>query len=270
MTQGLSVEFEAVVDGDYYLPGVGGNDEPAEVATAPPMPEETTEVESGQPAEEDESSDPNHEIHTAARRQLILSLEDLADGTVKVGDRELTFCVACGDPRHTLAECRFDPAAIVEVTRGIEIMRQAFFRYPKHQPRRRGANATADTPMQPADDGVPMETETGSAASSTTRRPKAKARPRPATIIADVILIRCDNPRSLGSDVTSRRGQFLACGVDIAEIGPVSQDRVSQMIEDGSDHRDRQLPQHGDRPSMPSMQTLAAMSMKGMPACRTM
>ena len=124
--------------------------------------------------------------------------------------------------------------------------------------------------MQPADDGVPMETETGSAASSTTRRPKAKARPRPATIIADVILIRCDNPRSLGSDVTSRRGQFLACGVDVAEIGPVSQDRVSQMIEDGSDHRDRQLPQHGDRPSMPSMQTLAAMSMKGMPACRTM
>ena len=114
------------MDGDYYLPGVGGNDEPAEVATAPPMPEETTEVESGQPAEEDESSDPNHEIHTAARRQLILSLEDLADGTVKVGDRELTFCVGMRRSRHTLAECRFDPAAIVEVTRGIEIMRQAF------------------------------------------------------------------------------------------------------------------------------------------------
>ena len=248
MTQGLSVEFEAVVDGDSYLPGVGGTDEPAEVATAPPMPDETAVAESGQPEEEDESSDPNHEIHMKAKEQVMSNLEDLADGIVKIGDRVLTLCVACGDPRHTLSEGEFDTGRIAEVNRGIEIMRQALCRYPKHQPRLRGADATSDAPIQHADDGVPMETETGSAASPTTRRPRAKARPRRATIIADVILIRYDNPRDLGSDVTSRRGQFLMWGVDIAETGPVSQDRVCQMIEDASDHTHRCLPQRGDRP----------------------
>ena len=63
-----------------------------------------------------------------------------------------------------------------------------------------------------------------------------------------MILIRYDNPRNLRSDVTSRRAQFLMCGVEVAEIGPVSQERVCQMIEDASDHRDRCLPQRGDRP----------------------
>eukprot|EP00439_Symbiodinium_sp_Y106_P074980 s2566_g14.t1 len=38
------------------------------------------------------------------------------------------------------------------------------------------------------------------------------------------------------------------CGVDITETGPISQDRVCQMIEDASDHRDRCLTQRGDRP----------------------
>ena len=75
MTQGLSVEFEAV-DGDSYRPGVGGNDELAEVATAPPMPDETAE--SGQPEEEGESSDPNHEMHMKAKEQVMSNLEDLA------------------------------------------------------------------------------------------------------------------------------------------------------------------------------------------------
>ena len=162
--------------------------------------------------------------------------------------------MACRDPRHTLSECEFDTAMIAEVNRGIEIMRRALCRYPKHQPRLRGAATSSDAPVQPADDGVTMETETGSAASSTKRRPKAKARPRRATIIADVILIRYDNPRNLGADVTSRRGQFLLCGVDIAETGPVSQERVCQMIEGASDHRDRCLPQRGDRPKYAIMQ----------------
>ena len=36
--------------------------------------------------------------------------------------------------------------------------------------------------------------------------------------------------------------------VDIDGIGPTSQDRVCQLIEETSYHRDRQLPQRGDRP----------------------
>ena len=69
-----------------------------------------------------------------------------------------------------------------------------------------------------------MDVETGSAASSTTRRPKAKARPRQPTVLTEVMLIRYDNPRNLAMDVARRRGKFLACGVDIAEMGLASQE----------------------------------------------
>ena len=79
------------------------------------MPDETETVEDRQPEEEDEKADLNHEIHTRAREQLMTNLEDLADGTVRIGDRVLTFCVACGDPRHTLAECNFDTTRIADV-----------------------------------------------------------------------------------------------------------------------------------------------------------
>ena len=112
MTHGLPVEFEALVNGDSYLPDVGGNDE---VATAPPMPDETETAEDRQPEEEDETSDPNHEIHTRAREQLIANLEDLADGTVRIGDRVLTFCVACGDPRHTWRNAISTPPELKEI-----------------------------------------------------------------------------------------------------------------------------------------------------------
>ena len=93
-----------------------------------------------------------------------------------------------------------------------------------------------------------MDVETGSAASSTTRRPKAKARPRQPTVLADVMLIRYDNPRNLAIDVARRRGKFLACGVDIAETGLASQEAVGRLIEQLADIRDRQLPQRGDQP----------------------
>ena len=103
-------------------------------------------------------------------------------------------------------------------------------------------------PMRSAEDGVPMETEIGSAASSTARRPKAKARPRQPTVMANVIIIRYDNPRDLGTDVANRRGKYLVYGVDSEEVGPVSQDAVGKLIENVSDTRDRQLPRRGDQP----------------------
>eukprot|EP00439_Symbiodinium_sp_Y106_P063081 s3243_g9.t1 len=95
---------------------------------------------------------------------------------------------------------------------------------------------------------VSMDVETGSAASSTTRRPKAKASPRQPTVLADVMLMRYDNPRNLAIDVARRRGKFLACGVDIAETGLASQDAVGRLIEELADTRDRQLSRRGDQP----------------------
>ena len=107
---------------------------------------------------------------------------------------------------------------------------------------------TTNASAQPSEGDVSMEVETGSAASSTTRRPKAKARPRQPTVMANVIIIRYDNPRDLRTDVANRRGKYLVCGVDTEEIGPVSQDAVGKLIEEVSDSRDRQLPQRGDQP----------------------
>ena len=127
--------------------------------------------------------------------------------------------------------------------------------------------------QRPADADASMDVETGSAASSTTRRPKAKARPRQPTVLTDVMLIRYDNPRNLAMDVARRRGKFLACGVDIAESGLASQDAVGKLIEEPADIRDRQLPQRGDLPKFATdvwMWKLGAMSMRGTHALPTM
>ena len=166
-------------------------------------------------------------------------------GGKPIGDRELTFCVACGSSRHTLRECQSE---FTPLLRSLQHMWQAIQNYPRPYPVGHAREGAADVPMRSAEDGVPMETEIGSAASSTTRRPKAKARPRQPTVMANVIIIRYDNPRDLGTDVANRRGKYLVYGVDSEEVGPVSQDAVGKLIENVSDTRDRQLPQRGDQP----------------------
>ena len=77
-----------------------------------------------------------------------------------------------------------------------------------------------------------------------------KARPRRGgeTITSDLILIRYDTQHNCGHEVTSRVA-FLICGVDIAEVGPDNNDKVVELIETMSDHRDRCLPQRGDQPT---------------------
>ena len=82
---------------------------------------------------------------------------------------------------------------------------------------------------------------------STVRRP-AKARPRRGgdTFSNELILIRYDN---CGNEVTNRRGAYLLCGVSISDMGPESDDeKVVELIEEMSDHRDGCFPQPGDRP----------------------
>ena len=91
MTRGLSIEFQAILDGDVYQPGSGGIDEATGetmeaqqegVGTARPMPD--TEMEVGDQPEEEaaDSSDPNHDLRTAAKERAVNSLENLADGTI--------------------------------------------------------------------------------------------------------------------------------------------------------------------------------------------
>ena len=149
MTRGLSIEFQAILDGDVYQPGSGGIDEATGetmeaqqegVGTARPMPD--TEMEVGDQPEEEaaDSSDPNHDLRTAAKERAVNSLENLADGTFEIDNRVLTLCV-CGDPRHTMAECEYDQDTKAAVVHGIEIMRAALLCYPRHQ-RARGASTS--------------------------------------------------------------------------------------------------------------------------------
>ena len=82
-----------------------------EYASAAPVPDVEME-DGGQPEEEAaESTDPNHEIHIAARERAMNFLI-----TLETNDHVLTFCVVCGDPRHTLVDCKFDEKSIVEST----------------------------------------------------------------------------------------------------------------------------------------------------------
>ena len=88
MTEGLSVEFHAVLENDVYQPGSRGTVEATgetangpreEVASAPPMPDAGV-GEGGR-----------HDTHTAARERAMNSLMNLVDGTHEINDRILTF-----------------------------------------------------------------------------------------------------------------------------------------------------------------------------------
>ena len=253
LTHGLDVTFEAVVDGDretrYGQPT-------EEVSAAPPMPDETATGENGQPEEEDEAEILNAAILEGIRAQVGDMVNFLETGKVKLGDRQHTFCVACGSSRHTLRDCNTEFTPILE---SLQHMWWAIQQYPHpHHINfdRAGDGTVVSVSQRPSDADASMDVETGSAASSTTRRPKAKARPRQPTVLTDMMLIRYDNPRNLAMDVARRRGKFLACGVDIAETGLASQDAVGKLIEQLADIRDRQLPQRGDLPKFaPDVET---------------
>ena len=73
------------------------------------------------------------------------------------------------------------------------------------------------------------------------------ARPRRGgeTISSDLILIRYDTQHNCGYDVGSTRWNLLGCGFEIANMGPESNDKVAELIEEMSDHRDRCLLRRG-------------------------
>ena len=166
------------------------------------------------------------------------SLMNLVDGIIEINDRVLTFCVVCGDPTHTLAEGTFDEGMVAAVNRGVEIMHEAMCRYPKHR-RPRDMSTSSDPPRQSRENTGSMDVDGAESAASFGRRPKAKARPRRGeTIASDLILIRYDTQHICWHEVKNRRGAFLICGVDVAEVGPDNNDKVIELIENMSDHRD--------------------------------
>ena len=245
LTQGLDVKFEAVVEGDReirYGQATG------EVSTAPPMPEETMAGESVQPEEEDEAEILNQGIRQAILEQVCDMVGFLENGRLTLDNRKLTFCVACGSSRHVLRNCHTNYQPILTSLQHMWLVIQHYPNSHRITVQRAEDGTPTNVSQRPSEADVPMDVETGSAASSTTRRPKAKARPRQPTVLADVMLIRYDNPRNLAIDVASRRAKFLAGGVDIAETGLSSQDAVGRLIESLADARDRQLPQRGDQP----------------------
>ena len=197
LTHGLDVKFEAVVDGDRKIQ----QQSTGEVSTAPPMPEETTGNENVQPEEEDEVEILNQGIRQAVMEQVCDMVGFLENGRITIGARELTFCVACGSSRHVLRDCHTNYRPLLT---SLQHMWMAIQHYPTSHRITidRAEDGTLNVSQQPPEADVSMDVETGSAASSTTRRPKAKARPRQPTVMADVILIRYDNPRNLALQLT--------------------------------------------------------------------
>ena len=169
ITHGLDVKFEAVVDGDREIQ----QQSTGEVSTAPPMPEETTGNENVQPEEEDEVEILNQGIRQAVTEQVSDMVGFLETGRITVGTRELTFCVACGSSRHALRDCHTNYRPLLT---SLQHMWLAIQHYPTSHRITidREEDGTLNVSQQPSEADVSMDVETGSAASSTTRRPKPK------------------------------------------------------------------------------------------------
>ncbi|CAE7562288.1 unnamed protein product, partial [Symbiodinium microadriaticum] len=248
MSADLVIDFTVIVDGDIYPVEITRTDETQAAdnvtddpgfSVAPPIPAQDVDVDA-QPEEEQgaEGPDPRHAIREGFVAQLQDYVGVLAQGEMSVGSDRLTFCVACGSDLHTLSNCTENAATRDLVLRGVQIIKESLLRYPRRVPPQEAEPMDVDT------------TDHVSVASSD-RRPKAKARPRRGgeAVRGDVVLIRYENKHNLCTDVENRRGLHDACGVPLQESGPENSQRVVDLIEQLSDHRDRRLPQRGDRPS---------------------
>ena len=174
---------------------------------------------------------------------LLTHLEDMASGEMEIQNRMLTYCVACGSARHSLQDCDAESERVRVVREEIQAMRLAIHGYPELQ-----SGRNRDVNIRPTEETTAMHNEVGSRDSSlsTPRRPKAKARPRRATVAADFIFVRYDSERNLFWDINNRRGRLLACGVELDTVGPVNNEKVCELIEGSADLRDHSLPRRGD------------------------
>ena len=193
----------------------------------------------GQPEDENlESTDPNHEIHVAARERAMNALMNLVDGTLEINDRVLTFCVVCRDPRplwpnaHSMKEWWQQSTVVrkscAKLFAGIRNTEDLVICLPLR------------IPPQPSY----VCSFLGQATQS-----QSTTSPWRRNYHSDLILIQYDTQHNCGHEIANRRGAFLICGVDIAEVGPDNNDKVVELIETMSDHRDRCLPQRGDQPT---------------------
>ena len=256
MTDVLCTDFVAIMDSD-VLPPVSGEvtsgydrmvDEAVDGAeVAPPVQEPADEYEE----ELAEGTASNLEaLHQKLKARIVENLTVLQSGQADMGEenRVLTFCVACGDPRHCVTECPNDPERVAAVTKGLEIMVHAMLDYPNMV-----TAPTTTTDQATAGSSRPSQMEVDEAGSnaSSGRRPKAKARPRQRStrVPQEWRLIMNDNLHLLAQDVGHRRGKYLVCGVRICDEGPESEEKAMEIIEERSSHRDRRLPQRGDAPA---------------------
>ena len=244
----LVIDFTVTVDGDVYPVDVGRESElqatdhvtdQEGVSIAPPMPPQEVEMD-GQPEEELTAEEPSQ--RQMLREGLVAQLQEYVDlimeGETQVGIHTFTFCVACGSDTHRLNECTENAATRDMVQRSLQIIKDGLLRYPRRQPAQQAEAMDVDTI-----DHVSV--------ASSDRRPKAKARPRRGgeAMRNDIVLIRYENLHNLCTEVENRRGLHDACGVPLSDMGPENSQRVVDLVEELSDHRDRRLPQRGDRAS---------------------
>ena len=263
MTDVLNPDFLAIMDTDALQPVSGevadGSGDVVDEAisgaeVAPPVPDhaEVYEDVPGEPAGTDLG-----EMQKKLKARVVENLTMLQSGTADVeNNRMLTFCVACGDSRHTVTECENLELASA-ATKGLEVMLHAMLEYPNNI-----APAPASTEPAAAESSRPtvMEVDDTASNASSGRRPKAKARPRRVRVVTpEWRLIMNDNLHVLAQDVGNRRGKFLICGVEISTEGPESEEKAMEIIEERSSHRDRRLPQRGDTPIYPDNEAYRCM-----------
>ena len=88
---------------------------------------------------------------------------------------------------------------------------------------------------------------------SSTRWPKAKARPRRGgeAVGGGINIIRYDTAHDCRNMAENHRGKSHVCGGEIKELGLASHDEVVETITRMTSARDTSLPQRGDAPKFP-------------------
>ncbi|CAE7749115.1 unnamed protein product [Symbiodinium sp. CCMP2456] len=155
-------------------------------------------------------------------------------------DNPQNLCVLCGSSEHGFRACNSNSELKRVLCDAFEAMTNAITSFPEV------LSLSQETTERRTDregqaSAASMDVDIEIIASSSTRRPKAKAMPRRGAhgAHAGIRVIEYDSPQVLGYAINRRRGERDACGESIFAVGLRNNHEVCKKIEQCTSHRDR-------------------------------
>ena len=154
-------------------------------------------------------------------------------------DNPQNLCVLCGSSEHGFRDCDSNSEMKRVIFQAFEAMTNAITSFPQV------LSLSQETAERRTDRGgqgsaAAMDVDIESIASSSSRRPKAKAMPRRGAHGAHtgIRIIEYDSPQVLGYAINPRRGEHGACGEPIFNMGLRNNFEVRRRIEQCTSHRE--------------------------------